>query len=351
MWNLLSNPINFKARVLCIGLCILFICLPGNRLYAEGSNKINVNTSSYEDIKINLTHTLSGVVPAAQDSDISAQISAIISVFHVDTGHEVKKNDLLVSLGCRKNTLKLKQADAILKAENVQLNHAITQFNQAKKLNKQGNISKQLYNQREAEEHRLIATHENKKAARELAQINVDHCQVKAPYDGYITQRHASIGELTQSGTVLLHLVSKTNDTVEVKINHGLFDSFTQGENHQFIYDSKSYALEIKYIVPILDKKTRTHIARLNFINEHAVTGSIGKVKWQEALTSIPSRFIVLRDKKLGIMIADNGIAKFIKIENADEGQPAQITLDDATQIITKGRFNVRDGDAIIVKP
>lgn len=326
----------------------LFLLLISISFFAQGENTATkVKTQSYKDIKVNVTHTLGGAVPAAQDSDISAQISAIINAFHVDTGYEVKKDDLLVSLDCRENRLKLKQAAANLKAEKVILRHAKTQFNQAKKLNKQGNISKELYNQREAEENRLKATVENKKAASSLAQISVDRCQIKAPFDGYITRRNASVGELTQSGTSLLQLVSKTNNIVEVKINNRLLNSFSQGKNHHFIFNDRSYPLHIEFILPILDTTTRNHIARLSFVSEHAITGSVGKVKWQDSISSIPSSYIVLRDKKLGILVGENNTAKFIEIRNAQEGRPATVTLSDETQIITEGRFGVKHGDAL----
>jgi len=311
-----------------------------------------ITTISYKNIVTNITYTIGGTVPAEQESNISAQISATINQFHVDVGHEVKKGDLLVSLDCRENQLKRQQAEANLKAEKVQLAHATTQFNQAKKLNKQGNISKELYNQREAEENRLTATLKNKKAAYSLARLNVDRCQLKAPFNGYITYRHASIGELTQTGTHLLQLISKKNNHVEVKLNHDLFNSFSQGTNYRFIFNDKSYPLQLDFILPLLDSKTRNHITRLSFINEPALTGSVGKVSWQEAESSIPSSYLVSRNKKLGIFIVENdktveNRAKFITIKNAQEGQPARIALDDTTQVINKGRFNVNHGDAL----
>ncbi len=306
-----------------------------------------VTTTKYKDIATNITRTIGGYVPAAQESNISAQISAVINQFHVDTGREVKKGDLLVSLNCRENQLKLKQTDANLTAEKVQLAHAKTQFNQAKKLNEQGNISKELYNQREADENRLKATLENRKATRSLAQLNVDRCQIKAPFDGYITHRHASIGELTQIGTHLLQLISKTNNLVEVKINHGMFNSFSQGKNYRFIFNNKSHPLQLDFILPILDTKTRNHISRLSFVNEPAITGSVGKVLWQEKTLSIPARYLVLRNNKLGVFVVENNAAKFIPIKNAQEGQPTTLLLDDDTQIINKGRFNVKHGDSL----
>ncbi len=343
--NLSHNNLITPAAITCaVVLIALFFSLPHS---ASASEAINVKTAPYKDIAINVTHTLGGVVPAKNDSRISAQISAVIEQFHVDTGYEVKKGDPLVTLECKENHLKLKQASANLKAEKAQLTNAKSQFSQAKKLNKQGNISKEIYNQREAEESRLKATVENKKIAMSLAQVNVNRCHIKAPFDGYITRRDASVGELTQPGTALLQLVSKTNHIVEVKINNRLLNSFSQGKNYQFVFNDKSYALKVEFIIPVLDKATRNHIARLSFINEHAVTGSVGKVKWQDAVKSIPSSFIVLRNKKLGVLIAENDTAKFIEIENAHEGQPASVTLDDETQIITKGRFNVKNGDTL----
>jgi len=324
----------------------LFFSLPAIASEAT-DHTIKVKTAAYKDIAINVTHTLGGVVPAKNNSRISAQISAVIKQFHVDVGYEVKKGDDLVTLECRENHLKLKQAKANLKAVIAQLTNARSQFGQAKKLNKQGNISREIYNQREAEEDRLKATVENRKAAIALAQINVDRCHIKAPFDGYITQRDASVGELTQPGTALLQLVSKTNDVVEVKINNRLLESFSQGKNYRFEFDDKAYPVRVKDIIPVLDRASRNHIARLSFIDEHAITGSVGKVKWQERAESIPASYIVRRDKKLGILIAENNKAKFIEIKNALEGQPAYITLDDDTRIITQGRFNVKPGDAL----
>ena len=340
MWNpalKTSNKLFFT--------CALFFSLTHSLIADEA---IKVKTTSYKDIAINVSHTLGGAVPAENNSRISAQISAVIEIFHVDTGYEVNKGDLLVTLNCKENRLRLKQANASLKAEKAQLANAKSQYVQAKKLNKQGNISKEIYNQREAEESRLKATVEHRTVARSLAQVNVDRCQIKAPFDGYITKRDASVGELTQPGTALLQLVSKTNNIVEVKINNRLLNSFSQGKNHQFVFNNKSYALQVEFILPVLDSATRNHIARLKFVDEHAITGSIGKVKWQDAIPSIPSSYIVLRNKQLGILIAEDNKARFVEIDNAREGQPASFELDDETQIITKGRFNVRDGDILL---
>ena len=151
-----------------------------------------------------------------------------------------------------------------------------------------------------------------------------------------------------------MQLVSKTNDIVETKINHRLLNSFSQGRNHQFIFNNKTYDLDIEFILPVLDTKTRNHIARLKFTKEKAITGSVGKIRWQDEKSSIPASYVVSRNNKLGVFVAEKNsdsdtTAKFIEIENATEGKPAFIILEAKTQIITNGRFNVKHGDALKV--
>jgi len=334
-------------------IAFALLLLPAATIFSseleKNSLEKKVSTVAYQDIAIHITHSLGATVPATQESNISAQISSLINTFHVDTGAEVKKGALLVSLDCQEKKLRLKQSDASVNAEQAQLSLAKTQFNQAKKLSKQGNISQELYNQREAEVSRLHATLENRKAMRSLAQLNVNRCQIKAPFSGYISHRYASIGELTQIGTHLLQLISKTNDRVEVKINHGLFNSFSHGKNHRFVLNNKAHLLQPDFILPLLDSKTRNHIARLKFINKPAITGAVGKIFWQDAARSIPSSYIVLRNNKLGILIAENNTAKFISIDSAQEGRPAKISLDADTKIIDNGRFNVQAGDNLLI--
>lgn len=362
MWNPVLNPnnkkpIESKLKAPLAFSLLLLACLltnSGTSYSDESKTRTNavgkkVKTIAYKDVAIKISHTLGGVVPAAQDSNISAQISAIINNFHVDTGHEVQTGDLLVSLDCRENKLRHKQSTANLKAEQAQLKLAIKQFDQAKKLNSQGNIAKETYNQREAEVSRLRATVENRKAAKSISQINIDRCQIKAPYAGYITNREASIGELTQSGTHLLKLISKTNNIVEVKINNRLLTSFSQGEKHQFTFNNQSYPLNVAFILPVLDTTTRNHIARLNFVEQPAVTGSVGKVQWQDKQSSLPSSYLIFRNDKLGVLVAEENRARFIEINGAREGQPAITDLDSDTQIITKGRFNIRADDLLLI--
>jgi len=315
----------------------------------NAGNVLQVKTQAYGELAIYVSHTVGAVVPASEDSTISAQISALIKRFHVDTAYEVKKDELLVSLDCREYRLKLKQADAALKAEQALLKNAHSQFEQARKLSKQSNISREVYNQREAEENRLKATVESRKLARSLAELNVQRCQIKAPFDGYVTRRDASVGELTRLGSPLLQLVSSENHLVEVKINTRQLDSFVNGKDHRFIFNRQSYPLSIEHIVPLLDKDSRNHIVRLRFTGKHAITGSIGKVAWQESVLSIPAAYIVQRQGKLGVLIAENGRARFIPVEHAEEGQPAAMQLDASTRIITQGRYNVKDGDRLLI--
>ena len=92
MWNpalkVIKNNLTTPAAIThTVILTALFFSLSHN---VSASEAIKVKTTAYKDIAINITHTLGGVVPAKNNSSLSAQISAVIEQFHADTGYEVK---------------------------------------------------------------------------------------------------------------------------------------------------------------------------------------------------------------------------------------------------------------------
>jgi hypothetical protein len=53
---------------------------------------------------------------------------------------------------------------------------------------------------------------------------------------------------------------------------------------------------------------------------------------------------------KLGLLLEDQGVAQFVVVENAIEGQPAAIDLPEETQVITDGRLLAVEGEAVEVR-
>jgi len=312
---------------------------------------VNVKTFIYKDAAYYPEHSTAAEVIAKHDSKVSAEISAtVVSVNH-DTGDNISQGDTVISLDCRTYKLQLQQARATNDAVIAQYENAKKLFASAQKLQKQNNISQELYNQRNADASRLKAELINTKAGIETARIAVDKCSINAPYDGYISQRFISKGELAQPGTAVFQMITSEPGDVEAHINNFEYQSFNQGTDYQFVFNGVSYGLTVDSILPVLDKNYRTHTARLSFADESAATGSHGELKWRDKKLALPSSLVVVREQQAGVLIANSNEAKFIPVDSYAEGHPVFIELAPDTQIISTGRHGLKHGDSITVVP
>ena len=331
--------------MLCAMLCF------ATTAFAANTSPVNVKTVSYKDAADYPQHNTAAEIIAKHDSKVSAEISAtVVSVNH-DTGDRVNQGDTIIALDCRTYTLQLQQAKAANDAVIAQYENAKKLFASAQKLQKQNNISQELYNQRNADASRLKAELINTKAGIEAAEIAVDKCSIKAPYDGYISERFISMGELAQPGTLMFQMITSEQGHVEAHINSFEYKSFIQGANYQFVFNGVSYELAVDSILPVLDRNYRTHTAILSFVDEPAPTGSHGELKWRDNKLALPSNLVVVRKQQAGVFIMNSNTAKFIPVESYTEGHPAFIELEADTQIISTGRHGLKDGDSITVVP
>jgi RND family efflux transporter MFP subunit len=326
----------------------VLLCLPA-AVFAADDAPVNVKTVSYNEVAYYPTHNTAAEVIARHDSQISAEISAVVVSINHDTGDKVSQGDTVIGLDCRTYELQLQQAQAAHDAVIAQYENAKKLYASAQKLQKQNNISQEVYNQRSADASRLKAEALNTQAGIESAGIAVEKCDVKAPYDGYISERFISKGEHVQPGTPVFQMVTAEQGSVEAHINSFEYESFLQGTDYRFIFNGTRYQLVVDNILPVLDKNYRTHTARLSFAGEPAPTGSHGDLQWRDNKLAIPSNLVVVRNQQPGVFIANSNRAAFVPVDAYIEGHPAPLRLDPATRIISTGRHGLKHGDSINV--
>ncbi len=329
---------------------ILVLAISAN-VIADEKPAVNVNTVIYGDVAYYPEHSTSAEIIAINDSKVSAEISAVVTEVNHDTGDKVSTGETVISLDCRTYELQLQQAKASHDAVIAQYTNAKKLFSSAKKLQNQNNISKELYNQREADASRFKAESLGTKAGIKTAEIAVEKCSIKAPFDGYVSKRFIGKGELTQPGTAVFQMVSSDTGYVEASINTFEYDSFLNGTNFRFVFKGKDYPLNVDSILPVLDKNFRTHTARLSFSVEAAATGSHGELKWRDASLALPSNLVVMRNGQAGVLTANSNTASFTPLDAYTEGHPAFIDLQPDTRIITTGRYGLKHGDIINTAP
>jgi len=286
-------------------------------------------------------------VVALNHSLIPAQTSGVVTKLLVNVGDEVLKGETLATLDCSMNTLTHNAQAAKYEQVYLQLLFSKRELVRGRSLVKQKNIG-------EAELDRLNNTVENnrallqsQKASVDSALLNVERCSIKAPYDGVVTNRIASLGEMIDFGKPLVELIEVKRLEVSAKIAISDEPSFNQAQVYTLDINGQFFNVTLRSSLPVIERNARSREARLLFIDKQALAGSTGRLRWKSPLPYLPAHLLQKREGKSGYFIVDNNTAQFIPVDTAEEGRPIPFNLTTDTQVITEGRHGLQKGEKI----
>jgi len=335
------------------------VLMPGAMLFGHPvvADPVPVVSEPFSTLAIYPSRSAPATVVSDNDSRISAEISARILDIPVRVGDRVKQGALLVRLEQQDAELARVREKAALTAVKAKLDLAEYELKRARSLSKKQAVSEQLLKQRETERDTLLAEQQGQQAAYAQARRQIDKTYIRAPFNAVVVERLARTGELANPGTALLRIVDIDN----LELTAGLTPRQTRdlkrsfaAENSrapEFVSSGQRYALTLRTIIPVLDTRARTREARLRFSGKKPLPGTAGQLTWSSRQASLPADLISQRDGKLGVFIQTDNRARFIRLPQAKTGQPVTVMTTSEpgpdTLIITKGRYRLRDGDAI----
>lgn len=150
-----------------------------------------------------------GRLQAVEAVDIRARVSGYLKQIGFKDGGKVKKGDLLFVVDPRPYLAQLHQGKAELDRAQSRLELAQNDVLRAERLLKEQAISEEEYDTRSKNSSQASAAVEAAKATLEMAQLNVDFTQIRAPIHGRISRKLITEGNLVNAdATVLATIVS-----------------------------------------------------------------------------------------------------------------------------------------------
>jgi RND family efflux transporter MFP subunit len=285
-------------------------------------------------------------VESLSDSRISAELNATIKTIPVRVGDIVAPGDILVQLDCSDYELRADELTARLEAGTARAGFARQQLQRARKLESSRTMSQEVLDQREAELVSLAAEAAAQQAL--LNQINHERgkCTLRAPFKAVVLERLAHTGEYAMPATPLVRILAIEQLEVSAAVISGDAAGLENAATILFRYDGHDYPVRLRTLTPVIDPQTRTRQARLLFSGASALPGAAGRLIWYQP-PALPADLLVRRQGQLGVLLAQQGRARFHPLPDAREGRPATIDLPAATLIITAGRFAVNEGDRL----
>lgn len=289
-------------------------------------------------------------VVSLNDSRISAEVNARILSIPVSEGDLIPKDGVLAQLNPTDFELSLRGAKAKGDAFKAQIGLAKNQLRRVTTLRKTRSASEELVNQRQSELAALKAHLDEQDAAIRRARHDLERCTVRSPFRALVIERIASTGEMARTGSELVRILDLDALELQASVQATDIASLRATKEADFAALGQHYPVTLKTVVARIDPIRRSQEVRFSFRSDAALPGTTGRLIWRTTLPHLPPHLLVRRGKHLGLLLAEDGSARFMPLEDAQEGRPAAVTLPASTRIIVDGRFRVDDGDEIMVE-
>lgn len=171
-------------------------------------------------------------------------VSGVIVGLPVDVGDAVSQGDVLIQLDDRWRRAQLVALEAELQAAANNRDEAERELERTQELYDQTLLAEHDLQvaviQRDAAE----AAYQGARAQQVRAQLELEYSSLRAPFDGLVVSRHASLGQVVNSelqAQVLLELAESGQMLARVHVNEKQLAGFSKGRQLQVLVDGASF--------------------------------------------------------------------------------------------------------------
>jgi membrane fusion protein, multidrug efflux system len=219
-----------------------------------------------EDVRVVALQThasgpvITGSVQPERRADLRAEVSAVVLQVIKENGEPVHRGDLLVRLDDTAIRDSLQSAEAASRAAAQALDQAQRQYARVKTLQGEGMSSQQALDDAEvrrntAQSDRVAADSRTVAARQQLA-----HTEVRAPFDGVVSDRKVSAGDTAAVGKELLKVIDPGSMRFEGLVSADRMGDIHPGQAVQFRingFDKADFTGKVRHVDASADPVTR----------------------------------------------------------------------------------------------
>lgn len=169
-----------------------------------------------------------GIIEAVQQADLTAQTGGRVAAVLVDVNGKVKTDQVLLRLTGVEQRAGSAAAQAQVAAAKAQAQEAETTYARYKGLAEKQYVSKQQLDQALAAFNTAKANARAAQAQAEQVAQQADYTQVRAPFDGIVSDRRVEPGESVAPGQALISVFNPTQLRIQVQVPQRVADAIRQ---------------------------------------------------------------------------------------------------------------------------
>jgi RND family efflux transporter MFP subunit len=262
-----------------------------------------------------------------------------------DVDDYVRQGDVIIRLEASQQQAGVRQAEANLRAATAQRQDAATEYARIEAAFSKQAVPKADVDRAAATLDKARANEQAAQAALQRAQQELGYTEVKAPYNGIVTERLVEVGESAQVGQRLMSGLSLDNMRVTVEVPQSLIEPIRRERKAQAEVNGRWIAAEDVTVFPVADPRSDTFKVRLQLPDalEGVFPGmyiKVGFVVGSEPSLVIPLSAVVLRSEVVGVyVVGREGTVYFRHIRLGSTAGPDHVSvlsgLDEGEQVAT----------------
>jgi membrane fusion protein (multidrug efflux system) len=310
--------------------------------------------------------SITGSVQPERRADLRAEVPAVVMAVLKENGDPVKRGDLLVRLDDTSIRDSLTAADASSRAADQAYEQAERQFQRMAKLRETGVVSAQQLEDVEVRRNSALSDRAAAKTRVVTARQQLQRTEVRAPFDGIVSDRKVSAGDTTQVGKELLKVIDPSSLRFEGLVSADSIGEVAAGQRVMFRihgFSDRDFAGTVMRVNPAANATTRQVevLVRFNETNERPNVAGLyaeGRVETQStAALTVPTASVVkegdnafvwrvkagtlqkvkldlgVRDARTGVFVVKSGLGPGDTVlrypsSTLKDGQPAKLAVD-----------------------
>ena len=214
---------------------------------------------------------ITGTIQPERKADLRAEVPAVVLAVLKENGDVVKKGDLLVRLDDTSIRDALSSSEAARRAAEQAYEQAQRQFERMTTLRKSGMASAQQVEDAEIRRNNTQSDMEGARARVVSARQQMQRTEVRAPFDGVVSERKVSAGDTAQVGKELLKVIDPRSMRFEALVAADHVGEVHPGQNVSFRvngYGEQEFAGRVRRVNPAANPTTRQVEVLVDFVGE-----------------------------------------------------------------------------------
>ena len=284
--------------------------------------------------------SITGSVEAERRADLRAEVSAVVLSVLKENGDPVRRGDLLVRLDPNAIRDSLTAAEASARAASQAFEQAERQYQRMVKLRETGMVAMQQLEDAETQRNNAQSERAAARTREVTARQQLERTEVRAPFDGIVSERKVSAGDTASVGKELMQIIDPTSLRFEGRVSADSIGEVAAGQRVSFRiqgFADTDVAGTVTRVNPAANAATRQVEVLVRFDDpkqQPGVTGlyAEGRVETRSAKTlTVPAASVVHE--------GDNAFAWRVK-----DGTVQKVKLDLGVRDARTGQYVVNGG-------